>query len=391
MYGRRIIRVLCATALAGCAVDVPGVAVTTVDTLPGGIPHVRNATAAQDTTVLPWRFEEELVIAPPDSSPEALVGPSAVVRLMSGAYVVADASPRILKLFDPSGRFVRTIGREGGGPGEYRFIQLGAHVDTILVFDTSQRRLTWFAPDGTLLRLASVPSSWYGPTLDVTREGTASIASGAVWLRVSPQGIVVDSVAVPPDWSGRDSWEFEMHDTQDGRPRIARERIPFVPSRQHVFLPSGELLHGTTDRLEIVRSRTGLDTLRLISSEAPRVAIADSARERAFQQARSGNGVVRFAEPMSRIVRKDDIPTHRPPWTGLRADTRGRLWVTFPSLERAHTRWEAFDSTGAWLGRVATPHHRFAGGRWSGDRFILIDEDAAGRPVVRVYRLIESR
>ncbi|MBK8002988.1 MAG: hypothetical protein IPK12_03350 [Gemmatimonadetes bacterium] len=42
---------------------------------------------------------------------------SAVRRLPSGEMVVADARSPVIRIFSPDGRRLRTIGREGGGPG----------------------------------------------------------------------------------------------------------------------------------------------------------------------------------------------------------------------------------------------------------------------------------
>src|SRR5215218_6137629 len=37
-----------------------------------------------------------------------------------GEIYVLDAGDRMVKVYDPSGQFVRRIGREGSGPGEFR-------------------------------------------------------------------------------------------------------------------------------------------------------------------------------------------------------------------------------------------------------------------------------
>ena len=45
-------------------------------------------------------------------------------RFSDGSIVIADAESRQLRYFDASGRFLLAVGREGGGPGEFR--QLGS-------------------------------------------------------------------------------------------------------------------------------------------------------------------------------------------------------------------------------------------------------------------------
>jgi len=42
-----------------------------------------------------------------------------VVRLSDGSIAVANQRPSEIRIFDASGRFVRSLGRNGTGPGEF--------------------------------------------------------------------------------------------------------------------------------------------------------------------------------------------------------------------------------------------------------------------------------
>ena len=70
--------------------------------------------------------------------------------LEDGSIIVADRADALLFLYDSTGRFVRTLGGMGYGPGEFRMISGVAPLggDTILVFDGTGRRLTTFTLDG---------------------------------------------------------------------------------------------------------------------------------------------------------------------------------------------------------------------------------------------------
>lgn len=74
-------------------------------------------------------------------------------------FVVANGATNELRFFDANGKFVKSSGRKGGGPGEYqRFISIALMPgDTIAVLDDIARRLSLVSPDGTYLR--SVPLS----------------------------------------------------------------------------------------------------------------------------------------------------------------------------------------------------------------------------------------
>ncbi len=66
-----------------------------------------------------------------------------------GFYLVADpffASE--MRVYDLEGRYVRTVGREGAGPGEYRFIRAMrvGPADSLYVFDALNSRITVLSP-----------------------------------------------------------------------------------------------------------------------------------------------------------------------------------------------------------------------------------------------------
>jgi hypothetical protein len=78
------------------------------------------------------------------------VGPLA--RLGDGTVVVALASE--LRFFAADGTWVRTVGRKGEGPGEYRDIESLDRIrgDSLVVWDRGTRRVTWLARDGSFAR-----------------------------------------------------------------------------------------------------------------------------------------------------------------------------------------------------------------------------------------------
>ena len=81
-----------------------------------------------------------------------------VSQLQDGTLVVANAGSSELRFFGADGHFLRSIGRDGDGPGEFRY--LGHHWiiagDTIVVWDRSVSRLQHFGPDGAIVRSMSM-------------------------------------------------------------------------------------------------------------------------------------------------------------------------------------------------------------------------------------------
>ncbi len=72
-----------------------------------------------------------------------------------GLFYVCDARNYRVAVFDHSGRYLLSMGREGGGPGDFsRNFQISEiREDTLIVSDRSQHRFTLFRTDGTLLNV----------------------------------------------------------------------------------------------------------------------------------------------------------------------------------------------------------------------------------------------
>lgn len=80
----------------------------------------------------------------------------------SGRLYVADDKQHTVIAFDSRGRFLRNLGRRGGGPGEFEQPWLVAvdPFDSIYVWDAAQARVSVFGPDMQYRRSFRVPAHW---------------------------------------------------------------------------------------------------------------------------------------------------------------------------------------------------------------------------------------
>lgn len=80
----------------------------------------------------------------------------------TGSIYVLDTESAHVKVFDASGRYLRTIGRKGQGPGELEFpLTLSLNRTTgELAVHQSTRRMTYFKTDGAFLRHLSLKDMW---------------------------------------------------------------------------------------------------------------------------------------------------------------------------------------------------------------------------------------
>ena len=93
--------------------------------------------------------ERTIALQPPDEDPGAFQIAKVLVD-SNGNLVVPDSKKRRVLFFASSGEFVRAVGKEGEGPGEFGFLRTLAldSQDNLYVFDLNEHRLHVFeAPD----------------------------------------------------------------------------------------------------------------------------------------------------------------------------------------------------------------------------------------------------
>jgi hypothetical protein len=108
--------------------------------------------ATLDATREVRRIEEVMRFTDnPDDQEGLLHRPVALVTDAAGDYFVLDHGDRRIAVFDARGRYLRSFGRRGAGPGEFESMELVLFDDPwLVIWDAHQRRTTRYRTDGTL-------------------------------------------------------------------------------------------------------------------------------------------------------------------------------------------------------------------------------------------------
>jgi hypothetical protein len=116
--------------------------------------------AANAQAPLPhWTLREEIRIGSVEGR-EALTRVYGLAVSADGRTVyVGQPQERLVRAFDAAtGRFIRTFGRDGSGPGEFRSLtDIGLRGDTIVVVDGVLQHASHFSPGGEHLRTQRLP------------------------------------------------------------------------------------------------------------------------------------------------------------------------------------------------------------------------------------------
>lgn len=133
--------VMSVTTLAASAQEVPVVE-------NGTRPSMRQGPSLQEVAVIGQEGPEESL----------LFRPNGILFSPDGEVFIPDAGNHAIYIYDRDGSFLRKIGNQGSGPGEFQ-IPMGAYFSwegELVVPDPINQRTSFFAPDGTYLRSAGL-------------------------------------------------------------------------------------------------------------------------------------------------------------------------------------------------------------------------------------------
>jgi hypothetical protein len=381
--------------VAACDARDGATAVTRSDS--AGILLVESGKASWQ--VEPWRLEGPTISIGSADGPEEsqLHRVRAVARLSDGRIVLANSGSAELRVYGPDGRWLRSIGREGDGPGEFRLLRSFQLVapDTLIAFDPSSSRVTVFTADGGLVssKGVSAPGEAVQPPDHKLSDGR--------WLNIMPSTEVegyqrrrnnfvawTEGQGTVDTLLSRDGQEYLIYlRHQDGR-YLGRGAVvvPFGGQDLSAIGPGRVALSdGLSYDVAVVELGGKEMRFRRTLGRRP---LPDGAIARFVDNYVSGYQPARQPEVRRHFEQLPNAgltPTH----SALSFDRAGRLWAEsyrFPWDSLSRRTWSVFNTTGEWLGDVEFPKalRVFE----IGDDYVIgVERDSDGVEYVKLYRI----
>lgn len=335
-----------------------------VDTLANGALHVRNS--AEGAWALagaePWRLEEEIRIGRLEGEPEYTFGRvAAIIPAGDGGMWVLDGQAAELRLYQPDGQFVRSVGRSGSGPGEFGGINICSFMgpNGEIWIEDMTRRWQRFDLTGALLgEFRSTSNLGCGVRVTITGDRLLVVNTVAptspggirssfyVEHRIDPSGALVagDTFPTPtPPSPAMVTWR----DSQ-GRPlRILY--APFTHRPQATPGPSGHFwVAPGGGAYTLVRTTLTGDTILVVERDFAPVTVPDSIRDRAIREFQPEGLTADGGFDVDRVSR------FFPPFEYLTFATDGSLWLR-RFVDDGRLAYDIFTSDGYFQGTIALP------------------------------------
>lgn len=340
---------------------------------------------------LPWRWVSERVIAPPEGSKGELGEITSLAIADDGTIYAMQKRPATVLVFGPDGNFLRTVGREGDGPGELRSGVIGVKGDLLMVQDWSGRRFVIFRTNGTHVITRPSLCCMQTSALHVDGKGRAwvqgMLRGGARgYLRIDAAGQILDTLTIPENRLGK-TWEADARNASP--PTTYTLTVPGHPYEVSALRHDGLMVMGRSDSMRFVVSRTGRDTVRVFEGPTKRQPVTAAEKAKWIEGMVEGLPSTALQQALRKVAKASDIPDLSNAWNGMMVDQLDRTWVGLPAAKGGGNYYGVFDANGKYLGEVpfqpTRPSRLAVMGR---DRMVVLEEGDDGLPQIRVYKLV---
>jgi hypothetical protein len=264
-----------------------------------------------------------------------------------GRIYVADRIGSTVKVYAPDGRFLRTLGREGDGPGEYRGpVDIRFRGDTAYVRDVN--RITLLVPRGREVIPDSVADTWRIPGFGNSASRPAGMGDDGSYFypdylwrhaesihrqfyrRVARGEWTADTLEVPtyPGMSTTGN-AYYMVNRGSGRQLPGLNTVPFAPRPRWDITPRGTIVSGDGSRYEIRETDSRGRVIRRFTRDVPLQPVPASERAESLAALRGRLDTVPVplgdVQNMPDDVRQLRLPRTLPAFIDVHVATDGAL------------------------------------------------------------------
>jgi len=275
-----------------------------------------------------------------------------------GCVYACDYRANNIKIFDSSGKYIKTIGRKGQGPGEFNMpYKIAVSDDRLIVWDLGNRRLCALSPDGEFLKSIPISIGERPRKIGALPSGDMVIAVEKVHYREpdKPQDYFIEIYS--PDLERKKTvytqqiWRNKY--TRKGR-ALANIIQPFSPLIYWDVSPTGKIVVGYPKNYEIKIYDSDKGKISSFIHSYKPIKITDKDKKRFFASVGMLSASVKKQGADDFIIKNTEFPKYKPAFKHIKVDSDGNILVMShrKNPDEEHKFFDAFDSQGNFLGNV---------------------------------------
>jgi len=281
-----------------------------------------------------------------------------------GAVYVCDSRGNNIKKFDSRGKYLKTIGKQGQGPGDFNYpIEMEIAGNRLYVRELMNSRISILDPEGLYLKSVSLADRSRGS-----------------WqkMRSLPDGrfIVEKEIVNRADLNAAQECVIELYSSDFmsiktiyqhqvrrnkyiNEPRRTNVPIPFSPQVHWDVIPDGKIAIGFSEKYSIDIYDPDKGKLSAFSHSSDPVEVKAKDKDEFFNGIMSSSVSTSGAITGTRgapdfIVKNTEFPKYYPPYNDLKVDSEGNIWIRqyFARASETSQNFDVFDRDGKFINRV---------------------------------------
>ncbi|MBD3413197.1 MAG: 6-bladed beta-propeller [Candidatus Aminicenantes bacterium] len=284
---------------------------------------------------------------------------------------IADMKLNNIKVFDPSGGWIRTIGKQGQGPGELNMptgIQI-TEDGNLMVEEVMNRRLSFFTPEGKFIKSVS--------TADKT---------SLTGLLIGPKGTMVGRELVVDQ--NKMFWTVKKYDSAlkelftidkvEFPNPLAGKINPFELMIIFNLDANGNIVYGTSKEYEIKFFNPQGMPIKSITRKYDPVKISEKDKEEILERMPE-TGEINLKERI-------EFPKHYPAFQHFTLDDEGRIFVrTFrQGKQEGEYMLDIFDPEGRFISQMPLKANPVL---WKNNKLYSTEETDQGFIIIKRYKV----
>ncbi len=325
-------------------------------------------------------LQHDLTIGQDDTDPNSMFSELRSIQVDNQENIYAlDMKEIKVKVYDKNGKFLRSFGKKGKGPGEIETpIRMEMTRDgKIVIDDMGNNKLIFFGPDGTCIK--ELPTGKYWALIRFKFDSRGDIYADT--RAYEETKMTSELKKFDPDFKPLATFASFIDKRPDPRTDSAFRPVFSLQMRRD------DLLIWTiaeTEKYEFTIVESAGKTVRRIIRAYDPVKITGAMKDRLIQEIWGEKGIP--AEI------KFDVPSHFPAVYYFTIDDEDRLYVcTYAYEEKDGDYWlyyDVFDAEGRYIAKFCHPRREMVFQVKRNKLYCMVQESEEGIPLVKRYRMI---